>query len=81
MKKAILTFGLFSMMMVLTSFTGSDALSDNTVETSAYNFDTGGGASIGAGKKLDYAIYIETSIQRDYDTGGGASIGAGKKLD
>jgi hypothetical protein len=78
MKKAILTFGLFSMMMVLTSFTGSDG---QVTDVQFQSFDTGGGASIGAGKKLDYAIYIETSIQRDYDTGGGASIGAGKKLD
>lgn len=74
MKKAILTAGLFS-LVVLTSFT--------EVETSAFQNEqdvvmseiggTGNGQSIGGNKKLD-----DWSIG---GTGNGQSIGGNKKLD
>lgn len=60
MKKAILTFGLFS-LVVLTSFTTTETQTQNMV---AETGDTGGDKQIGGGsygsggsnKKLDYAI-------------------------
>ena len=65
MKKAILTFGLFSLMMVLTSFTSPETASnkvDGKIST-----DLVGGASAGGKKKLDLV--------------GGASAGGNKKVD
>lgn len=75
MKKVILTFGLFS-MLVLTSFTTKQ----NSDTTPRIAYDTRG-ASIGAGKKLDATINFKTIALENVETGGGASIGAGKKLD
>ena len=51
MKKAILTFGLFSLMMILTSFTAPE-----TVTVSSNNntpIDLVGGASTGGNRKVD----------------------------
>ena len=50
MKKAILTIGLFSLMMILTSFTTPEK--SNTVLVSNDTYLTGGQAT-GGNKKLD----------------------------
>lgn len=75
MKKAFLTFGLFSLVLVLTSFTTSE----NSQQSASISFkgDTGGtngGVKLpGDGKKLDF----ETG-----GTNGGVKLpGDGKKLD
>ena len=50
MKKAILTFGLFSLMMVLTSFTSPETLNNNSTTQSV---ELVGGASAGGNRKVD----------------------------
>jgi hypothetical protein len=81
MKKAILTFGLFSMMMVLTSFTGSDtAVMDVQLQTS----DTKGGQQVPPGKGIDYDTkggqQVPPGKGIDYDTKGGQQVPPGKGL-
>lgn len=74
MKKAILTAGLFS-LVVLTSFTEAETStfqSNNSVEISEIG-GTGNGQSIGGNKKRD-----ELAIG---GTGNGQSIGGNKKRD
>ena len=90
MKKAILTFGLFSLVMVLTSFTtpetggGRGQSIDNGKKL---DFETGGhGQSIDNGKKLDFETgghgqSIDNGKKLDFETGGTLPAGGGKKLD
>nr|WP_315160456.1 3-oxoacyl-ACP reductase [uncultured Flavobacterium sp.] len=65
MKKAILTFGLFSLMMVLTSFTSPETAS-NKVE-GKISVDLVGSGSAGGNKKVDLV--------------GSGSAGGNKKVD
>lgn len=65
MKKAILTFGLFSLMMVLTSFTSPEMSNTSKVENNSV--DLVGGTSAGGNKKVDLV--------------GGTSAGGNKKVD
>ena len=61
MKKAILSLGLFSMMMLLTSFTTSEVI---TVSQDLNQSDTGGGQSyIGAPmKKKDFTDNAKSDL-------------------
>lgn len=90
MKKAILTFGLFSLVLVLTSFTTADTGGRGQAidPGKKLDYETGGrGQSIDPGKKLDYETggrgqAIDPGKKLDYETGGrGQSIDPGKKLD
>ena len=65
MKKAILTSGLFSLMMVLTSFTSPEMSNTSKVENNSV--DLVGGTSAGGNKKVDLV--------------GGTSAGGNKKVD
>ena len=65
MKKAILTFGLFSLMMVLTSFTTPETTTTNLDNNSS--IDLAGSGSAGGNKKVDLA--------------GSGSAGGNKKVD
>ena len=66
MKKAILTIGLFSLVMVLTSFTTPETANNATVANNAI-VDLVGGAAVGGNQKLDLV--------------GGAAVGGNQKLD
>lgn len=75
MKKVILTFALFS-LVVLTSFTTTETQTKNmVVETSQDTGGTGTGQVINGNKKLDY------TGNTGGDTGTGQVITGNKKLD
>ena len=64
MKKAVLTFGLFS-LVVLTSFASGDTGGNGTSTSTTTTYGTGGqGTSVGGGssttKKLDYAPVVNS---------------------
>ena len=60
MKKAILSLGLFSMMMLLTSFTTSEVI---TVSQDLDNTETGGKLWIGQNpKKPDFSNGIDVDV-------------------
>ncbi len=90
MKKAILTFGLFS-LVVLTSFTTTETKTQNIVAETGDTGDTGvGGASdrLGSGssagnKKLDGIVKNEeiSNSASNYQNSSSFSIEARKKLD
>ena len=81
MKKAIFTLGLFSMMMVLTSFTTDVEITHPNNFGLADNQDSRGGQSITNGKKLDFDSVFATEQFAENDNRGGESITNGKKLD
>lgn len=58
MKKAILTFGLFSMMMILTSFTSNSEIGGQSVPGSSkpLQYEIGGQSVPGSSKPLQYEI-------------------------
>jgi len=66
MKKAILTFGLFSLMMILTSFTTPETVT-NTSTTNNSQLEAVGSACAGGNKKVDAV--------------GSACAGGNKKVD
>ena len=79
MKKAILTIGLFSLVMILTSFTTPETskmtLSNNTT------VDAVGSAATGGNKKLDAVGSAATGGNKKLDAVGSAATGGNKKLD
>ena len=86
MKKAILTIGLFTLVLVSTSFASpkisNPSIADDTV---IMPIDGNGGQSTGDHKKLDYngAAYKINNTRKiaDIDGNGGQSTGDHKKLD
>lgn len=66
MKKAILTFGLFSLMMILTSFTKPETTTTN-LDNNSSSIDLVGSGSAGGNKKVDLV--------------GSGSAGGNKKVD
>ena len=52
MKKAILTFGLFSLMMILTSFTAPETVTVSSNNTNL-SVDLVGSGSAGGNRKVD----------------------------
>ena len=84
MKKAILTFGLFTLVLASTSFAApknsTSSIADNTVITA---IDIDGSQSSGGNKKLDYngGSYDNTSNNQITSIDGSQSSGGNKKLD
>lgn len=85
MKKAILTIGLFTLVLATTSFASpkisTSSIADNAVITS---IDGNGGQDAGGGKKLDYNGASNGSATKhlsDIDGNGGQDAGGGKKID
>ena len=54
MKKAILTFGLFSLVMILTSFTTPETTTNETITNNSTTMDAAGSGSV-RNQKLDAA--------------------------
>ena len=79
MKKAILTIGLFSLMMILTSFTTPET-TNAKVETTAFA-DLVGGGSAGGNKKVDLVGGGSAGGNKKVDLVGGGSAGGNKKVD
>jgi general stress protein YciG len=86
MKKATLTIGLFTLVMVLTSFTtpktSTPSIVDNTVKTS---IDGTGGQDTGGNRKHDYTrnstIQTSTIQIAEIDGTGGQDTGGNRKHD
>ena len=53
MKKAILTIGLFSLVMILTSFTTPETSNVSKIENNNTSVDLVGSGSAGGNKKVD----------------------------
>ncbi|PVX46151.1 hypothetical protein C8C85_1976 [Flavobacterium sp. 103] len=85
MKKAILTIGLFTLVLATTSFASpkisTSSIADNAVITS---IDGNGGQDSGRTRKLDYIGNSSNSAMKqlsDIDGNGGQDSGGGKKID
>jgi hypothetical protein len=81
MKKAILTIGLFSLVMVLTSFTTPETASVSRVENNNTFADLVGGTSAGGNKKVDLVGGTSAGGNKKVDLVGGTSAGGNKKVD
>ena len=93
MKKAILTIGLFSLVMVLTSFTTPETdisiddkksnLEINGAQSAGGNkkLDINGAQSAGGNKKLDFIDVQLSGASQKLDINGAQSAGGNKKLD
>ncbi|WP_281637016.1 hypothetical protein [Flavobacterium marginilacus] len=82
MKKAVLTIGLFTLVLVSTSFTSptnsNSSIADNTEITS---IDGTGSQSTGGNKKVDFNGNTHQNQFADIDGTGGQSTGGNKKVD
>jgi hypothetical protein len=86
MKKAILTIGLFTLVLATTSFASpkisTSSIADNAVITS---IDGTGGQDTGGGKKIDFNGGVIKSVKSnlivEIDGTGGQDTGGGKKID
>jgi hypothetical protein len=82
MKKATLTIGLFTLVMVLTSFTTTEKMANNTTNTI---IDHSGGQDSGGNRKHDFtsdATITASTIQiADIDGSGGQDSGGNRKHD
>ncbi len=80
MKKAILTFGLFSLMMIVTSFTTPEStLNGTTINNS--QLEAVGSACAGGNKKVDAVGSACAGGNKKVDAVGSACAGGNKKVD
>jgi len=84
MKKLALTTGLFSLVMVLTSFTASETSNDILVNNTTVSIDppvgSSGGATGGVIKKVDVMNNLSLNTQSNFASVN-QSIGTDKKAD
>ena len=82
MKKAVLTIGLFTLVLASTSFASPkepiSSITDNTIITST---DGTGGQSTGGNRKVDYNGHTFQNQITDTDGTGGQSTGGNRKRD
>jgi hypothetical protein len=79
MKKAILTIGLFTLVMGLTSFTSTKAKS--SVEKEINLLEINGSQSAGRNKKVDINGSQSAGKNKKVDINGSQSAGKNKKVD
>lgn len=79
MKKLALTTGLFSLVMVLTSFNTSETSNDTLVNNNA-TVSIDGNQSVGQSKKVDMKS-ADLSSQNTLAIDGNQSVGQSKKVD
>jgi hypothetical protein len=79
MKKAILTFGLFSLVMILTSFTTPE--NTNVTVNNNTTVEAAGSGSAGGNMKLDAAGSGSAGGNMKLDAAGSGSAGGNMKLD
>ena len=80
MKRAILTFGLFSLVMILTSFTTPET-TKIIVDNNTTSFEAAGSGSVGGNKRLDAAGSGSVGGNKRLDAAGSGSVGGNKRLD
>lgn len=82
MKKAILTISLFSLVMVLTSFTTPETTNNKSVENDTEStVDLVGSGSAGGNKKVDLVGSGSAGGNKKVDLVGSGSAGGNKKVD
>jgi len=82
MKKAILTIGLFTLVLVSTSFASpKDLTSSITDKTVITTIDGTGGQSTGGNRKVDYNASTFQNQNTGIDGTGGQSTGGNRKVD
>ncbi|MGZ9677031.1 3-oxoacyl-ACP reductase [Flavobacterium sp. GNP001] len=81
MKKAILVSGLFSLVMVLTSFTSNAEVSNLSEIEKNGTIELTGNQSAGGNKKLDLTGNQSAGGNKKLDLTGNQSAGGNKKLD
>jgi len=80
MKKAILTIGLFSLVMVLTSFTTPETKPVVTINTNG-NVELVGSGAAGGNQKLDLVGSGAAGGNQKLDLVGSGAAGGNQKLD
>lgn len=80
MKKTILTIGLFSLVMVLTSFTTNEKVTTTDIASKSM-LDLSGNLSTGGNKKVDLSGNLSTGGNKKVDLSGNLSTGGNKKVD
>ncbi|MBP4140949.1 3-oxoacyl-ACP reductase [Flavobacterium sp. I-SCBP12n] len=80
MKKSILTIGLFSLVMVLTSFTSTQANTISLTDNNG-NVEIVGAGSAGGNKKVDIVGAGSAGGNKKLDIVGAGSAGGNKKVD
>jgi len=83
MKKATLSIGLLTLMMILTSFTAPDTFTVKNTATTSIDIDGSGSQSSGGNRKVDF-VGNTTSKQTaiiDIDGSGSQSSGGNRKVD
>ena len=78
MKKTILTIGLFTLVMGLTSFTTPK---QKTAIEKGSKTEINGGSSVGGNKKVDINGGSSVGGNKKVDINGGSSVGGNKKVD
>lgn len=81
MKKAILVSGLFSLVMVLTSFTSSETSNNANSDNTTLSSDLTGGSALGGNKKVDLTGGSALGGNKKVDLTGGSALGGNKKVD
>lgn len=79
MKKTILTIGLFTLVLGLTSFTTPEQ--KTTIEKGTNLLDINGSQSTGGNKKVDINGSQSTGGNKKVDINGSQSTGGNKKVD
>jgi hypothetical protein len=80
MKKAILTIGLFSLAMVLTPFTTTEASNTSKAENNVH-VDINGGGAAGGNMKVDINGGGAAGGNMKVDINGGGAAGGNMKVD
>ncbi|TRX38150.1 3-oxoacyl-ACP reductase [Flavobacterium sp. ZT3R18] len=85
MKKATLTIGLFTLVMVLTSFTTPGTITSRIVDNTTNSpIDGSGGQDTGGNRKVDYTgdnSQVTLTNHLDIDGSGGQDTGGNRKVD
>jgi hypothetical protein len=85
MKKATLTIGLFTLVMVLTSFTTPETTTTTILHNTTNSpIDGNGGQDTGGNRKVDYTgndAQVALTNQSDIDGNGGQDTGGNRKVD
>ncbi len=81
MKRAILTFGLFSLVMVLTSFTTPETSTILLVDNINTTIEAAGQGAVGGNKRLDAAGQGAVGGNKRLDASGQGAVGGNKRLD
>lgn len=82
MKKATLTIGLFTLVMVLTSFTTPSISTSTIVDNTTYSsIDGSGGQDAGGHRKADYTGNQLTNKTVDINGSGSQDAGGHRKAD